>query len=38
MFLRLTDIYQVPAMYQTLSYLEMKGTNESVVVGYYGEG
>lgn len=35
MFLLLTDIYQVPAVYQTLSYLEMKGTNETVAVGYY---
>lgn len=38
MVLLLTDIYQVPAVYQTLSYLEMKGTNETVAVGYYGEG
>lgn len=38
MFLLLTDIYQVPAVYQTLSYFqEMKGTNETVAVGY-GEG
>lgn len=38
MVLLLTDIYQVPAVYQTWSYLEMKGTNETVAVGYYGEG
>lgn len=37
MFLLLTDIYQVPTGHQALSYLEMKGTNEIVAVGYYGE-
>lgn len=37
MFLLLTDIYQVLTVYQALSYLEMKRTNEIVAVDYYSE-